>query len=61
MTSVAREAQRESVDMQVVAHEVAQAFGRVFSLTPRSLEPTHLEGSVFEPGGIAARSHPRAT
>ena len=61
MTSVAREAQRESVDMQAVAHEVTQAFGRVFSLTPRSLEPTHLEGSVFEPGGTTAASHPRAT
>ena len=61
MTSVAHEAQRESVDMQAVAHAVTQTFGRVFGLTPRSLEPTHLEGSVFEPGGTPAVSHPRAT
>jgi lipoyl(octanoyl) transferase len=54
MTSVAREAQRGSVDMQAVAREVTQAFGRVFSLTPRPVDPTHLEGAAFEPGGTTA-------
>jgi lipoyl(octanoyl) transferase len=61
MTSVTREAQRGSMDMQAVAREVVRAFGNVFSLTPRSLEPTHLEGSAFEPGDTPATAHPRAT
>ena len=61
MTSVAREAQQGSVDMQAVAGEVTRAFGQVFGLTPRSLASAQLEGSDFEPGGLPALAHLRAT
>ncbi len=43
MTSIAREVHQESVDMRAVARQVTGAFGRVFSLTPQSLEATSLQ------------------
>ena len=51
MTSVAREAQRESVDMETVAREVARSFGHVFGLTctPRSRVPAKQPGRVLDP------------
>ena len=54
MTSVAREAQRESVDMQAVTREVTRAFGHVFGLTctPRSRVPTKQPGRVLDPSHL---------
>ena len=43
MTSVARELRQGAADIRAVANEVTGAFGRVFDLTPRSLEPTRLQ------------------
>ena len=59
MTSVARELRQGSADIRAVAHEVTGAFGRVFGLTPRSLEPTtlqHLGVAAAAVDGVAARS-----
>ena len=60
MTSIAREAQRGPVDMQAVAGEVTRAFGRVFGLTPRTLDATQLQGSACEPGGSEASAQLRS-
>jgi lipoyl(octanoyl) transferase len=59
MTSVARELRQGSADIRAVAHEVTGAFGRVFGLTPRSLEPTRLQQlgvAAAAVDSVAARS-----
>jgi len=59
MTSVARELRQGSADIRAVAQEVTGAFGRVFGLTPRSLEPTrlqHLGVAAAAVDSVAARS-----
>jgi lipoate-protein ligase B len=56
MTSVARELQAGSVEMQNVANEVSRSFGRVFELAPRPVSlshlgvpPTPISGDVVQP------------
>jgi len=59
MTSVARELRQGAADIRAVANEVTGAFGRVFDLTPRSLEPTrlqHLGVAAAAVDSVAARS-----